>query len=370
MRNRSPDYTIMVIVFLLVMFGMVMVFSASYYSNQSSGQDGLFFFRKQIQGALIGFAAMILLSFVDYHIYQSKFITIGSVLLSIVLLVAVLFTGEDIYGAKRWLDLGFVSFQPSEIARISIVFFAANALSKRFKLIKSSRFGDFIKGVWPVLFVAAIICTLIFIENLSMTLTVLAVIICMLIAAGTSGKSLAAIMAGGIGVGAIGIAIEPFRVQRLMIFGNPWKDPSDTGYQLVQSLYALGSGGLLGVGLGNSKQKHLYLTFGESDFILSIIGEELGFLGITILLAIFIILIWRCLMSALRAPDAFGMLLCAGLTSIIAVQVIMNVAVVTSSMPPTGVPLPFVSAGNTSLIVFMSAMGIILNISSRGKKIT
>ena len=155
---------------------------------------------------------------------------------------------------------------------------------------------------------------------------------------------------------------------RLTIFTNPWEDPRASGFQLIQSLYALGAGGLFGVGLGNSRQKYLFLTYCESDFILSIIGEEFGFVGVAVLLIVFIALIWRGTLTAMYAPDTFGLLMAAGITALIAIQVIINVAVVTSSMPPTGVPLPFISAGNTSLIIFMSEIGVLLNISSQRKR--
>lgn len=370
MKARSFDYILVIIVLALVLFGLVMVFSASYYTSQKSGGTGQFFFQKQLIGAGLGFAAMILFSLIDYHIYEKKFVMYLMVAVSTFFLILVFFTKEDINGAKRWIDLGFISFQPSEVARFSLLVLASGVFTENFKLIRAPKLRLFIRGSWQVIAVLVLYCGLIFFEpNLSMTLSILLMVICLFFAAGVSFRVLTYAGLGAAAVGAAGILDEPWRVQRLMIFSNPWKDPTDTGYQLIQSLYALGSGGLTGVGLGNSKQKYLYLTYGESDFILSIIGEELGFIGIMVLLFIFIILIWRGLMIAIKAKDMFGMMLASGIVSIIGIQTIIHIAVVTSSMPPTGVPLPFVSYGSTSLVVFMSSIGILLNISRSNVKI-
>ncbi|MCK5130410.1 MAG: cell division protein FtsW [Clostridiales bacterium] len=369
MKRPSPDYTLFAIVFSLVLFGMLMVFSASYYNLQSAEEAGFTYFTKQAVGAGIGLLVMVILSFVDYHVFQRLRIPFILIVISIFLLILVLIIGEEINGAKRWLDLEILSFQPSEIARVAIMLFSVDFFSKRGKALRTDSIKQYISITAPVLIYLAIICGLIIAEpNLSMMISVLAVIFCIMIVSGTHPKPLFTMIATGIAAGAIFIASASYRIARLRIFLNPWKDSSDGGYQLIQSLYALGSGGLTGVGLGNSRQKHLYLTFGESDFILSVIGEELGYIGIIILMSIFAFLIYRGVKIAQRAPDTFGMLLSAGIISMIAIQVVIHVAVVTSSMPPTGVPLPFVSAGNTSLIMFMASIGVLLNISKSAKK--
>lgn len=369
--GKNFDYAIFAIVVILVMFGVVMVFSASYYTNQSNDGDGLNYFWQQLLGAGIGLAAMIVLACVDYHVYQKMFIPALLMLVSAVFLVMVLFTQEDTGGAKRWLDLGFVSFQPSEAGRFALLVFCADWLARYRQEITGRDFRKFMGAISAPFLAAGAVCGLILAENsLSMTAATGLMFICLLVAAGISGRVLALLGAGAAGLGTVFALIKPYRVARLTIFTNPWKDPLKNGYQVIQSLYALGAGGLLGVGLGNSRQKYLFLKYCESDFILSIIGEELGFVGVAALLAAFLALIWRGMLTATRAPDTFGLLLAAGITAVIAIQVIINVAVVTSSMPPTGVPLPFISKGNTSLVIFMSEIGILLNISSQRKRQT
>lgn len=371
MKRHQPDFVVLAIVIGLVMFGILMVFSASYYNSQSNGGTGVAFFLKQAMGAGIGFVMMIILSHIDYHRYQKAGVPFLLILISIILLVLVLFISDEINGAKRWIDLGFVSFQPSEIARIAIILFSADYFSKRSRALRTNKVKEYISISLPVLFYLIVMCGLIIIEpNLSMMISVLAVVFCIMIAVGTHSKPLFSMIGAGVVAGIGFILTASYRLKRFKIFLDPWKDPRDDGYQLIQSLYALGSGGVTGVGLGNSRQKHLYLTFGESDFILSVIGEELGFIGILILMAIFVVLIIRGMRIAQSAPDSFGLLLATGIVSMIAIQVVIHTAVITSSMPPTGVPLPFVSAGNTSLIMFMSAVGVLLNISRSTVRIT
>jgi cell division protein FtsW len=371
MKRHQPDYVVLAIVIGLVMFGILMVFSASYYNSQHSGGTGVAFFFKQVMGAGIGFVMMLILSHIDYHKYQKPGIAFLLLLVSIILLVLVLFISTEIHGAKRWIDLGIVNFQPSEIARIAIILFSADYFSKRSRALRTNKIKEYVSISLPVLFYLVLICGLIILEpNLSMMISVLAAVFCIMIAAGTHAKPLFTMIGLGVVSGIGFILTATYRLKRFRIFLDPWKDPRDDGYQLIQSLYALGSGGVTGVGLGNSKQKHLYLTFGESDFILSIIGEELGFIGILILMTIFVILIIRGMRIAQSAPDSFGLLLATGIVAMIAIQVVIHTAVITSSMPPTGVPLPFVSSGNTSLIMFMSAIGVLLNISRSTVRIT
>ena len=363
MRKSSPDFVVLIIVVGLVIFGMLMVFSASYYNVQVEGGDGYYFLTKQAIGAGIGLVVMIILSFVDYHILQKGGLSFFILVLGIVLLVMVLF-GESINGSKRWLDLKVVSFQPSEIARIAMIIYTANFLSRRSVALRTDVVSEYFKISFPVIFFLILVCALIILEpNLSMMLSALAVVFCIMVASGIHTKPLISMAGIGLLTGAAFIFAAEYRVRRLQIFLDPWKDASGDGYQLVQSLYALGSGGVKGVGLGNSLQKHLYLTFGESDFILSVIGEELGYIGVIILIAVFGYLIYRGIKISQSAPDSFGLLLGTGIVSMIAIQVIIHIAVITSSMPPTGVPLPFVSAGNTSLIIFMASVGVLLNIS-------
>ena len=371
MKKGSPDFIVLIIVVGLVIFGMLMVFSASYYNLQMESGSGYSFLGKQALGAGIGLVAMIIISFIDYHFYQKGILAFVFLALSVVLLVMVLFS-EEINGAKRWLDLKIIPpFQPSEVSRLALIIFTANFMSKRSKALRTDSISEYFKINMPVMVFLVVICGLIILEpNLSMMISVLAVILCIMVASGTHTKPLIAMLGTGALAGAAFIFAAEYRMKRLQIFLDPWKDPRDSGYQLVQSLYALGSGGLKGVGLGNSRQKHLYLSYGESDFIMSVIGEELGFIGVVLLIAIFGFLIYRGIKIAQSAPDSFGLLLGAGIVSMIAIQVTIHIAVITSSMPPTGMPLPFISLGNTSLIMFMCSIGVLLNISRNSRKET
>ena len=247
-----------------------------------------------------------------------------------------------------------------------MIVLTAKTLSNKdnLELARSWRIKELFSGLLPYFVILLIVAVLIVFEpSLTMTLMLFAAVLCMFIAAGIKWRILFTLGGTAAIVGAIAIWSQEWRRDRVGIFLTPWLDPNDTGYQLTQSLYALGSGGLLGVGLGNSKQKLLYLTYGNSDFILSIIGEELGFIGVTLLLIAFIILIVRSYVVAINCKDLFGTILAVGIVSTIAIQTVMNVAVATCSIPPTGVPLPFISSGNTSLIIFMAEMGILLNVS-------
>lgn len=365
LHRFKPDYTIAVIVIALALFGIVMVFSATYYSEQASGNTGEAEFFSQVLGVIIGLVVMFLLSYVNYRILAHPIVTFGMIIISIVFLIVVYFT-PSINNAKRWIDLGLFVFQPAEVARFAVIVFTAKTLSdtNNMEIARSWRIKELLGGLLPYfMFLLVIALLIVFEPSLTMTIMMFATVLCIFIAAGIKLRLLFAL--GGVAgvVGTIFVLLEDWRKARVSIFLTPWLDPSDAGYQLTQSLYALGSGGLFGVGLGNSKQKLLYLTYGDSDFILSIIGEELGFIGVSLLLIAFIILIVKCFVTALNCKDIFGTLLAVGITSTIAIQTILNVAVATCSIPPTGVPLPFISSGNTSLIIFMAEIGILLNIS-------
>jgi len=368
-QQFKPDYIVAVIVIALALFGIIMVFSATYYSEQASGNTGEEFYFSQVLGVVIGIAVMFVLSYIDYHLFSNTLVVLGMLAVSVIFLIIVFFTSK-INGAHRWIDLKLFLFQPAEVARFAVIVFTAKTLSNKDNLetLRSYRIKEIVGGLMPY-FVTVLVITLliVFEPSLSMTLMLAGAIICMFIAAGIKLRIMLALGSVVAGAGALAILTQPWRLKRVTIFLTPWLDPNDTGYQLTQSLYALGSGGLLGVGLGNSKQKLLYLTYGNSDFILSIIGEELGFIGVSILLILFIILIVRCFVVAINCRDLFGTILAVGITSTIAIQMVMNVAVATCSMPPTGVPLPFISSGNTSLIIFMAEMGILLNISRQNR---
>lgn len=362
-KNKRTNLWLLLSVVLLVLIGFVFVYSASSYSAQLNYGNKYYFLTKQIIGAVIGTIALILTSKIDYNIYNKYKIPI--LLVGIVLLAIVFIPGLGVsnYGAQRWIRLPGFTIQPSEIAKFCFVIFCASYLSKNKDIVKS------FKGILPVLCVGGVICLLIMLEpNMSITICVGLTMFVMLFIGGARIKHFLLLAIPVIALGVLLILLEPYRLQRLVAFINPWANPQGEGYQLIQSLYSLGSGGLFGVGLFNSRQKYLYLPFSESDFIFSIIGEETGFLGCLTIIIIFGILIYQGIKIAFHAKDRFGAYLATGIVSVIATQVLVNIAVVTGSIPPTGVPLPFISAGSTALVVFMASVGVLLNIYKQSRK--
>lgn len=359
-KKFRVDFTLSFSVLLLVGFGILMVYSASYYQASITYGTEFFFMRKQIIGAVIGLVAMALMYFVDYKKLRSiRWVMLG---LSIVLLglVFVPHIGVKVYGARRWVNLGVTTMQPSEIAKFAFVIFAAASLSSANRKVKEFR------GILPTILAGGVICLLIIMEpNMSITMCVGITMIVMLFVGGLSLKHFLIMLIPIVLLVPTLIIIEPYRLRRLIAFLDPFASASSEGFQLVQSLYAVSSGGMFGVGLLKSRQKYLFLPFAESDFIFSIIAEEFGLFGCICLLLVFMVVIIRGIKIALNSTDRFGCYLASGITSIIATQVLINVAVVTGSIPPTGLPLPFISAGSTSLVVFMAAVGILLNIDKQ-----
>ena len=354
------DFLLLFSVILLVAFGVLMVYSASFYSAQLTYGDSMFFMKKQLVGAIIGLASMIILYFIDYRFLKKlKWI---SLIVSFVLLLLVFVPsiGVKVYGARRWINLGFFTLQPSEIAKFGFIIFASSSLAKMQRQVKS------FKGILPTLIAGGIICCLIILEpNMSITICVGVTMITMLFVGGARFKHFCFLAIPIALLVPLLIILEPYRLRRLVAFLDPFASASSEGFQLVQSLYAVGSGGLFGVGLFNSRQKYLFLPFAESDFIFSIIAEEFGFVGSCVLILVFGIIIARGIIIAMKAPTRFGCYLASGITTIIAVQLVVNIAVVTGSIPPTGLPLPFISAGSTSLVMFMSVIGVLLNIDKQ-----
>lgn len=357
----SMDYGVFYSVLILLSVGIVMVYSASSYYAMFRAKDSTLFLRKQIFSSLLGLAAMFFFMNVDYHKIKKVTLPLMGIVIPLLLLV---FLFEPVNGAQRWIQLGPLSFQPSELTKYVVVFFLANSLSSK---------GDEIKNFWtgivPYIVVAGFYAGLVLIQkNLSIASLIMIVSFIMLFAAGGQIKHLFGYVMPTLVTAALAFALIPeYRRKRMLNFINPWKDAAGNGYQLIQSFYALGAGGLLGLGLGQSRQKTLYMPEPHNDFIFAIIGEELGLVGCLAIISVFMILIWRGIKVALNARDSYGMLLAVGITSVIAVQTIINIAVVTGSMPVTGVPLPFISYGGTSLAITMGAMGILLNISRQKK---
>lgn len=350
------DFVLFATIMLLVSIGVVMVYSASSYYSAFKYNDPELFLKKQLLWACIGFAFMITAIKTDYHILKKY--TGFIMVITIVLLLAV-FAFEDINGARRWIQLGAATFQPSEIAKYAIVLYMAKSLD-----LKGEKVKEFLNGILPYLLVSAFYAGLILIEpNLSIASVIMIVTVIILFAVGAKFMHLLGI--GSVLVAAVGVLTitAPYRMKRLMNFRNPFADSQGDGYQLVQSLLALGSGGVTGAGIGQSRQKCLYIPEPHTDFIFPIICEELGLMGGAFIILLFLIFVWRGIKTAVNAKDIYGTILGVGITSVIAIQAIINIAVVTGSMPVTGVPLPFISYGGSALVFNMFAMGILLNIS-------
>lgn len=351
------------IVLLLTSFGCLMVYSASSYSAEYHYGNQYFFLVKQIMGVLMGICAMLFFTFFDYHkLKKYKWaIVAGSAILLVLVFIPGL--GVESYGAKRWVSLFGLSIQPSEIAKFALVIFCAAHLADNHEKAKT------LKGILPVLLVGGGLCLLIMLEpSMSVTMCIAFVTLFMLIIGGMSKKHTLMFSIPATAVVPILIFLEPYRLKRLLAFLDPWASPQGEGFQLIQSLYSLGSGGWFGVGLFQSRQKYLFLPFAESDFILSIIGEEIGYFGLIALMIVFLTLVILLIKIGLNAPDRLGALLACGVAFIIGVQTLLNIAVVTGSIPPTGLPLPFISSGGTSVMVFMAGIGICLNILCQSRK--
>lgn len=366
-KMRSADFMMIALTLLLVIFGIIMVFSASYYWSIDQNGHPYHFLIRDIFWAVSGFVLMLIAMMVDYHVYASKKVALALLILSLLLLGLVLTPlGQNINGATRWIGIGPVTIMPGEITKLCSIIIVAWYLSD-----KPERVTSVTRGIIPMLGLGGAYAGLIMLQpNMSTAITVLFIIMMIMFVAGMQYRHMLFLF----GVGAVAMCGLVFmdeggyRLKRVMSFLDPFKDSLGDGYQVVQSLLALGSGGLAGAGLGKSVQKNLYLPEPQNDFILAIIGEELGFIAMLILLAVYLLMIWGGIRIAMNAPDRFGMLLASGVTAMIGIQVILNVAVVTSSMPATGVTLPFISYGGNALWMFMIAMGILLNIS-RHKKI-
>lgn len=360
-RKRRPvDKILPVIVALLLMMGLVTLFSATYYNAQDGG-DALSEVKKQLFGMAIGFVAMLFTSRIPYWFWGRHRVALAGLAISAVLLVLVIIPGVGVYvnGSRRWLRLGPLSFQPSEFAKYALVLFVSLALAARGKRVR--RFFD---GILPVLAAPAVAFLLILEQpNLSTAGSILIVSVILVMLAGAKWRHMLLLGGGGLAVGAYYAWSAPYRRARLLSFTDPFAKMSDEGYQLAQSLIAFGSGGLFGMGLGRGRQKYAYLPYPESDFIFAIVGEDFGLLGCAAVILLFIAFLFAGMRIALTCPERFGCLLAAGITSMITVQAFINMGVVIGILPTTGLPLPFFSAGGTSLSITMAAVGVLLSIS-------
>ena len=365
-RRRNPvDGTLVTVLIMLLLAGLLVLFSATYYTAQDSG-DPLGEVKRQLIGIALGTLACTITSRIPYRFWKDTWIVVGGLAVSAVLLILVIIPGVGVYvnGSRRWLVLAGLSFQPSELAKYAIVLYMANVLS---------RIGPGIKHLWtgiaPVLIVPGVAFLLILEQpNLSTAGSIMIVALILIIMAGAKWRHILLMLAGGVCVGGYYAWSEPYRRRRLMSFMDPFAMMSDEGYQLSQSLIAFGSGGLFGMGLGQGRQKYFYLPYPESDFIFAIVGEDFGFLGCCVVIALFAALMVTGFRIAVTCRDRFGMLLAAGITASITVQAFLNMGVVVGILPTTGLPLPFFSAGGTSVSITMAAVGVLMNISRNAGK--
>ena len=355
------DLPFLVLVLTLVAFGLVMLFSASYAVALYRRGDAYAYIRPQLLYAALGLIAMWLASRVDYHIYHKLAWPVLGI--SLVLLVVVLFMPEY-NGCKRWLVIpGVGTLQPSEIAKFAVVLAFSHIIS-----LNASRMKSFSVGVLPFGLVLGTVAVLMLLEpHLSGTLLILGIGAVLMFVGGTGLKWF--VLAGAGAVGAVGAAVAvmpdlvPYAASRLASWLDPFADPLGDGHQTIQSLYAIGSGGATGLGLGNSRQKHMFVPEPQNDFIFSIVCEELGFVGALAVVTLFVLLLLRGITLAVHAPDRFGGLLVVGFVVQVAMQAALNIAVVTNTIPNTGISLPFFSSGGTSLMMLLGEMGIVLSVS-------
>ena len=359
-EQPSLDVPFLVILLALLSYGLIMLFSAGYAVALYRRGDAYTYIRPQLLFAALGAAAMYAASLVDYHVWHKLAWPVMG--LSLILLVVVLFMPEY-NGCKRWIVLpGLGTLQPSEIAKFAVVLVFSHIIS-----LNHDRMHSFAGGVLPFGLILGVVTVLMLLEpHLSGTLLILSIGAVLMFVGGTGLQWFG--LAGGLGAGAIAAVLAlpelvPYATDRLASWRDPFADPLGEGHQTIQSLYAIASGGLAGLGLGNSRQKYLYVPEPQNDFIFSILCEELGFIGAALVVALFLLLLLRGMSIAVRARDKFGALLVVGFVVQVTLQAILNMAVVTNTIPNTGISLPFFSSGGTSLLMLLGEMGIVLSVS-------
>ena len=361
--TQSIDYTLLFVIILLLLFGLVMVFSSSYYytlTRAKFGNDMYYFLKRQAIWATIGLMGMTVFATADrWFDYKSlrKWSFIAYIL-SIVFLILVLFIGEEVNGSKRWLYLGPINFQPSELAKYTVILYLSNFIVSHKGILNS------LKGFIECAIVLIIPVVLVLVENMSTAVVIAAIGAAILFVAS---PKIWYFIVGGVGaLGGVAAALFlpqfAYRLDRIKYMIDPFSDPTGKGFQVIQSLYAVASGGVFGLGLGQSRQK-TYVPEPYNDIIFAIICEELGMVGAAILILLFIVLVWRGIKIAMNAQDLYGCLVAVGLVALIGVQVIINIAVATNTFPNTGMQLPFISYGGSGLVFTLCGMGILLNIS-------
>lgn len=359
MSRRPPDYAIIGTVLTLLAVGLVMVFSSSSVRALGETQDAYHYLKRQLAWAILGLGAMFAVMRVDY--WEVRKHARLFFLLTLLTLILVLIPGVGLTagGARRWLGFGAMRFQPSELMKLAIVVYMAWALSRA-----SGRIHDFARGVLPYVVLLGLVFFLVLQQpDLGTAVAIGGTVIVMIFAAGARVAHLIYLGLAAVPVLIYAVVGAEYRMSRWLAFVDPFADPQGSGFHIIQALYALGSGGLFGLGLGNSRQKFFYLPAEHTDFIFAILGEELGFVGGVFVIGLFLILAWRGFNVAMSAPDSFSSLVATGVTSMVVFQALLNIGVVSGILPITGVPLPLVSFGGSSLVPTLAGIGILLNIS-------
>ncbi len=344
---------------ILLSAGVVMVYSASAIVAADRFRDPYFFLKKQVFWALLGAGGLWLALRVDYRRLE-RFV-LPTLIVAAALLVVVLIPpiGQAINGTRRWIRLGPVSFQPAELAKLALVLYLAAFLARAGETLE-----DFRRGLLPPLLVSGLLAALVLLQpDLGNCVTLVTLTFALLYLAGSPVRHLGWALAPALPLVALAVWVAPYRIRRITAFIDPWSDPRGSGFQIIQSWLAFGNGGLVGQGVGASRQKLFYLPEAHTDFIFAVIGEELGFLGAVAIVLLFTVLVWRGLRVGLRAPEPFGAYLALGITVLIATQTLVNLGVVTGVLPTKGLPLPFISFGGSALVMTMTSTGMLLNIS-------
>ncbi|MCU6747815.1 MULTISPECIES: FtsW/RodA/SpoVE family cell cycle protein [Lachnospiraceae] len=353
-KKRRYDDTLLVVVLLLAGIGLILLYSTSAYNGETKFQDSFYYLKKQGFATLLGIAGMFSIARIDYH----KWIPLAGLgyLSAIALSVAVILVGDEYNGSKRWLSLGPLSFQPSEFAKVAVILFLSCLITKNIK--KMDTFGTLVKVMLPVLPIVGLVGA----SNLSTAIIILGIAVVLVFVASPKYAQFIWMGVAAVVFLAVFLALESYRLERLAIWRNP--EQYEKGYQTLQGLYAIGSGGLFGRGLGQSVQKLGFLPEAQNDMIFSIICEELGMVGASIIILLFLLLIWRFFVIATRAKDLLGAMIASGAMAHMMIQVILNIAVVTNSIPNTGITLPFISYGGTSVVFLLLEMGLVLSVSN------
>lgn len=362
-RRRRPDWVLLGAILALLTIGIVMVYSSSAVKGYVQYDDPYHFLKMEAIWVTLGLVAMIVSMRLNLQLLRQW--AKPALIVAIVLLVLVKIPGigREVNGAYRWIGLGPLSIQPSEVIKLSMVLVMAHILA-----VDPHKIRSFRRGLLPVLCLLGVVAGLIMLQpDLGTTLAIAGTTFFMLIAAGARVSHIVALGGTGLALVVAAIAAAPYRMRRITAFLDPWADPSGKGYQTIQALLALGPGGLFGLGLGQSKQKFLYLPENHTDFIFAMIGEELGFVGASIVVLLFFLFAWRGFRVAMGAPDAFTGFLAVGITAMVSIQAMINMGVVSGVLPVTGITLPFLSYGGTSLVFTMLGVGVLLNVSRESR---